>query len=110
MTSEESQDLIAEGQPYIIRLRMPDQEPCYTDLVYGTVGHRKPESPKRLSDQWCLRDPVMMKSDGFPTYHLANVVDDHHMKITHVIRAAVSAIDGHGSPPKVPVAEDDRSG
>lgn len=41
--------------------------------------------------QGCFADPVLIKSDGFPTYHLANVVDDHHMKITHVIRAAVSA-------------------
>lgn len=35
-------------------------------------------------------DPILLKSDGNPTYHLANVVDDHHMKITHVIRGTVS--------------------
>ena len=72
---------------------MPKQERGYTDLVYGTVGGCAGQGPQRankLLGQGCSADPVLLKSDGFPTYHLANVVDDHHMKITHVIRAAVS--------------------
>ena len=77
----------------VIRLKMPKQERGYTDLVYGTVGNgngRGSQRAKKILGQSCFEDPVLIKSDGFPTYHLANVVDDHYMKITHVIRAAVS--------------------
>lgn len=49
----------------------------FNDLIYGSITH----------DVASLEgDPVILKSDGFPTYHLANVVDDHHMNITHVLR------------------------
>ena len=75
---------------------MPDQDPIYADLIYGTV--RAPPRVK-VFDKACFQDPVLIKSDGFPTYHLANVVDDHHMKITHVIRAAVSLIQHESSRP-----------
>ena len=78
----------------MIRLRLPDVDPAYTDLVYGVVGRRggprPPKAFKKILGQSCFEDLVLIKSDGFPTYHLANVVDDHHMEITHVIRAAVS--------------------
>lgn len=47
------------------------------DLIYGPVLHNTAELEG---------DPVIFKTDGFPTYHLANVVDDHHMGITHVLR------------------------
>lgn len=70
---------------------MPTRESGYTDLVYGIIkGARGPQRANKLSGQGCFADPVLLKSDGFPTYHLANVIDDHHMKITHVIRAVVS--------------------
>ena len=59
----------------------------YYDLVYGRVGGDK----KQRKNLNYFEDPVLVKSDGSPTYHLANVVDDHHMKITHVIRGVVSA-------------------
>lgn len=49
----------------------------FNDLVYGSVKHNVVQVEG---------DPVILKSDGFPTYHLANVVDDHYMKITHVLR------------------------
>ncbi len=63
--------------PYVVRLKIPDnQEIKFKDLVRGTV--------KINSDD--LDDQVLLKSDGYPTYHLANTVDDHLMKITHVIR------------------------
>ena len=67
------------GEAHVLRFRVPD-EPETTrvdDLIRGTVTWEN-----RLLD-----DFVALKSDGFPTYHLANVVDDHHMEITHVLRA-----------------------
>lgn len=107
---EELQNLTANGQPYTIRLMMPDLEPGYTDLVYGNIGHCNSGSSKLFSHQQCLRNPVILKSDGFPTYHLANVVDDHYMEITHVIRAAVRTTHDYKSQLEMSVADSDRSG
>ena len=67
----------------MVRLKVPDVYPGYTDLVYGSFGTA---SQKQYG---VYDDPILLKSDGLPTYHLANVVDDHHMRITHVIRAVV---------------------
>lgn len=65
------------GIPYVIRMKVPDNETiAFTDVVRGEV---------EFASNW-LDDQVLIKSDGFPTYHLANVVDDHLMEITHVIR------------------------
>lgn len=58
----------------------------FTDLVYGKTGQNKPNVNKLDLIDRVYDDPILMKSDGHPTYHLANVVDDHLMKITHVIR------------------------
>lgn len=58
--------------------------PEFKDIIYGAVGREKKRVPHRLEDAW--EDPVLLKGDGLPTYNLANVVDDHHMHITHVIR------------------------
>lgn len=66
----------------------PPQLPSIEDLVYGTLGNRK--LAKLSSDRFAYADMILLKSDGLPTYHLANVVDDHCMRITHVIRAVVS--------------------
>jgi len=65
------------GQPYVIRLKVPLTGECvYEDGIKG-----------RITAPWAdIDDQVLMKSDGFPTYHLAAVVDDHLMEITHVIR------------------------
>jgi glutamyl-tRNA synthetase len=69
---------IAAGEPHVIRLRVPDEgEAVWHDPMRGEVRIRYD-----LSD-----DQVLIKSDGFPTYHFANVVDDHLMRITHVVRA-----------------------
>lgn len=68
----------AAGTPHVIRLRVPtDGVTRFEDLLRGELQFDN----ERIDDQ------VLMKTDGFPTYHLANVVDDHLMKITHVIRA-----------------------
>lgn len=66
-----------KGEPHVIRMKVPDGETLeIDDLVRGVVRF----DSARVDDQ------VIMKSDGFPTYHLAAVVDDHLMEITHVIR------------------------
>jgi glutamyl-tRNA synthetase len=68
----------ASGERHVIRLAMPDEPSVtVTDLLRGDVRFERPQ----------MDDQVLLKSDGFPTYHLANVVDDHLMRITHVIRA-----------------------
>lgn len=95
---EESDDRAAKGEAHVVRLKAPDKSPVFNDLVFGRVRHRgelkKNSAPTRGSyynsaHPGSYYDPILMKSDGFPTYHLANVVDDHLMKITHVIRGSV---------------------
>ncbi len=75
---EEVDQMIANGQPYVIRFKMPDEAEVVEDedMIRGKVSFRTSE----------LDDKVLFKADGMPTYHLANVVDDHLMEITHVIR------------------------
>ena len=69
---------LAEGRPYVIRLKVPvEGETGFRDELRGVVTF----THNNVDDQ------VLLKSDGFPTYHLANVVDDHLMRITDVIRA-----------------------
>ncbi|GBD86697.1 glutamate--tRNA ligase [bacterium BMS3Abin03] len=68
---------IESGEPYVVRLNVPpDKSVIVDDLIRGKVEF----------DTNIVDDQILIKSDGFPTYHLANVVDDHLMKITHVIR------------------------
>lgn len=77
LSDSETKELLDSGSPYVIRILIPEnEEVIVTDLIRGTV--------KVQSSQ--LDDKVLFKSDGMPTYHLANVVDDHLMEITHVIR------------------------
>ncbi|KAE8444861.1 hypothetical protein EG329_014109 [Mollisiaceae sp. DMI_Dod_QoI] len=84
---DESNDRAAKGEAHVVRLKAPDRYPVFDDLVYGLVRQRADltTKPRALGS---YDDPILLKSDGFPTYHLANVVDDHHMKITHVIRGS----------------------
>ena len=86
----ESEERASRGEAHVIRLKLPDILPVYTDLVYGVIGQRKSKEGAQPRPQLSFEDPVLIKSDGYPTYHLANVVDDHHMGITHVVRAVVS--------------------
>ncbi|MCJ1377020.1 Glutamate--tRNA ligase mitochondrial [Xylographa soralifera] len=85
ITEDESDERAHNSEPHVVRLVTPAQYPEYNDLVYGHVGKLK-ERRLGLAKQNGFEDPVIIKSDGLPTYHLANVVDDHYMKITHVIR------------------------
>lgn len=77
LPEDEVQRRVAAGEPHVIRIKMPrNEEVKFEDVVRGWVSFRTSE----------LDDKVLLKTDGMPTYHLANIVDDHHMKITHVIR------------------------
>jgi len=77
-TKEQIAQLQASNKPFVIRLKTPmDGVTKFEDKVRGPIEIQN----KQVDDQ------ILMKSDGFPTYHLANVVDDHLMKISHVIRA-----------------------
>lgn len=77
LSAEEVQERIGSGAPYVIRLKVPlKDEVRFKDLVRGFVSVHSST----------IDDKVLMKSDGMPTYHLANIVDDHLMGITHVIR------------------------
>jgi nondiscriminating glutamyl-tRNA synthetase len=77
LTDEEVKEKLASGIPYVIRLKVPlNEEVRFDDIVKGTIK----------IDTNMVDDQVLLKSDGFPTYHLANVVDDHLMCITHIIR------------------------
>ena len=77
LSQSEIRQKMANGEKYVIRLKMPDNHKfLFYDLIRGEV-----EMDSSQSD-----DQVLLKSDGFPTYHLASVVDDHFMQITHIIR------------------------
>jgi glutamyl-tRNA synthetase len=77
LSEDEIKEREAAGQPYVVRLKVPTTGECvFEDGIKG-----------RITFPWAdVDDQILMKSDGFPTYHLANVVDDHLMEITHVIR------------------------
>jgi glutamyl-tRNA synthetase len=77
LTPEQVQARLDAGESHVLRLKMPDDhEFTVEDLIRGTVQIDASQSD----------DQVLVKSDGFPTYHLAAVVDDHYMEISHVIR------------------------
>lgn len=77
LSKEEVQERESRGESFVIRLKVPLTGECvYEDQIKG-----------RITVPWAdIDDQILLKSDGFPTYHLANVVDDALMKITHVIR------------------------
>ncbi|GAB1404587.1 glutamate--tRNA ligase [Lentimicrobium sp.] len=77
LSALETQQRLNSGEPYVIRILIPENEEIVVnDLIRGKV----------MVDSSRLDDKVLFKSDGMPTYHLANIVDDHLMKISHVIR------------------------
>jgi glutamyl-tRNA synthetase len=78
LPKQEGKARMAAGEPYVIRLAMPlDGQTRFFDGLRGEI----------VIENATIDDQVLLKSDGFPTYHLANVVDDHLMGISHVIRA-----------------------
>ena len=79
LSPEEVRACLEAGKPYVIRQRIPlDGTTSWNDIVYGEIS----------VDNSTLDDQVLLKSDGMPTYNFANVVDDHLMAITHIIRGS----------------------
>lgn len=77
LSKEEVERRLAAGEPYVIRQNIPSEGVSeYEDMIYGTIR----------VDYADLEDNILIKSDGMPTYNFANVIDDHLMGITHVIR------------------------
>jgi len=77
LSAEEVEDKLKADEKYVIRLKVPENEEIeFNDTVYGKIKYNSSD----------IDDQVLIKSDGFPTYHLAVVVDDHEMEITHVMR------------------------
>lgn len=77
LSKEEVEKNLAEGKPYVIRQLVPREgKTTFSDVVYGDI----------TVENDTLDDQILIKSDGLPTYNFANVIDDHLMKITHVVR------------------------
>ncbi len=77
LSGEEVEKMLAAGEPYVVRIKLPrNEEVKFEDIIRGWVKVNTNN----------MDDKVLFKSDGMPTYHMANIVDDHLMKITHVIR------------------------
>ena len=77
LSKEEIEKNIAEGLPFVVRQNIPNEgTTSFTDVIYGEITVENEE----------LDDMILIKSDGYPTYNFANVVDDHLMGITHVVR------------------------
>ena len=77
LSKEEIQANLDAGKPYVIRINMPTEgTTTFHDVIYGDITVNNEE----------LDDMILIKSDGFPTYNFANVIDDHLMGITHVVR------------------------
>lgn len=77
LSKEEIDARIAAGEPYVIRQNIdPEGTTSFEDEVYGTI----------TVDNTTLDESILLKSDGFPTYNFANIIDDHMMEITHVVR------------------------
>lgn len=77
LSKEDVEKKLAAGEPFVVRQKMPDTgTTSFEDVVYGTITVDNSE----------LEDQILLKSDGLPTYNFANVIDDHLMEITHVVR------------------------
>ena len=77
LSEEDIDKKLKEDENHVIRFKIPDNEIIKAeDMVYGKISVKSED----------LDDLVILKSDGYPTYHLANILDDHEMKVTHVIR------------------------
>ncbi|NXA38297.1 SYEM protein, partial [Eudromia elegans] len=77
LTNKEVAEKLSQGLDWVVRFRLERGVEPFQDLVYGWSRHEVADVEG---------DPVILKGDGFPTYHLANVVDDHYMGISHVLR------------------------
>ncbi len=79
LSKDEVQKLLEKNVPYVIRQKVPLYgQTTFTDSVYGTITVQNEE----------IEDQILIKADGYPTYNFANVIDDHLMEITHVVRGS----------------------
>lgn len=77
LPKEKIGELLKKGMPYVIRQKIPTEgSTTFNDAVFGTITVENSE----------LQDQILLKADGYPTYNFANVIDDHTMNITHVVR------------------------
>jgi len=77
LSKEEVKEKLTGHKPYVIRLKVPENQSIeFNDTVYGKIKYNSSD----------VDDQILIKSDGFPTYHLAVVIDDHEMGITHIMR------------------------
>ncbi|XP_040002842.1 probable glutamate--tRNA ligase, mitochondrial [Xiphias gladius] len=79
LRADQVQEKLAKGAPHVIRFRLEAGIEPFQDMIFGWNRHEVAQVEG---------DPVVIKADGFPTYHLANIVDDHYMKISHVLRGS----------------------
>uniref|UniRef100_I3J7N2 Nondiscriminating glutamyl-tRNA synthetase EARS2, mitochondrial n=1 Tax=Oreochromis niloticus TaxID=8128 RepID=I3J7N2_ORENI len=79
LRADQAQEKLAQGASYVIRFRLEEGVEPFQDLIFGWNRHEVAQVEG---------DPVVIKADGFPTYHLANIVDDHYMKVSHVLRGS----------------------
>ncbi|MFH1142346.1 MAG: glutamate--tRNA ligase [Candidatus Uhrbacteria bacterium] len=77
LSDDEVHSKVATGESFVVRMKIPEGKTTFKDVIRGVITIDNSE----------VDDQVLMKSDGFPTYHLAVVVDDHLMQISHIIRA-----------------------
>ena len=79
LSQQEIEEKLKNGEPYVIRQKMPREgTTTFEDAVYGSI----------TVENSALEDQILLKSDGLPTYNFANVIDDHLMGITHVVRGS----------------------
>ena len=78
LSKEEIEEKLNAGVPYVIRQKIKDGKTTFHDEVYGDITVDNSE----------MEDQILIKADGYPTYNFANVIDDHVMNITHVVRGA----------------------
>uniref|UniRef100_A0A8D3E434 Nondiscriminating glutamyl-tRNA synthetase EARS2, mitochondrial n=1 Tax=Scophthalmus maximus TaxID=52904 RepID=A0A8D3E434_SCOMX len=79
LRADQVHEKLARGAPHVIRFRLEAGIEPFQDLIFGWNRHEVAQVEG---------DPVVIKADGFPTYHLANIVDDHHMRVSHVLRGS----------------------
>lgn len=77
LSNDEVKEQLSKGNSYCIRFKLASSPVPFDDMIYGNVLHDVSQTEG---------DPIIVKTDGFPTYHFANVVDDHFMEISHVLR------------------------
>jgi len=87
LSNEAVESALKNNMPYVIRMKIPEGQTSFHDEIRGTITIQNSE----------IDDQVLMKSDGFPTYHLAVVIDDHAMNVTHIIRGEewISSVPKH---------------